>query len=296
MMPSLPDMRKAFAKLLRPLMGDEDFVFRRKVATYDLLNARHVSDEDTLEYFKRMVDKIHLIDPLKPLSLDEIDSSDAFCREFEGLNFSEESNEQEAPYQEEADLQENCEPELQATYDWEGDEAHLEAETYQEELEEENWEQGDEAYLEAEASQEELEEENWEQGEEPYLEAEAYQEEYAEESWEQGDEAYLEAEAYQEETSESFWENQGGEFCFDDFGFSQETDSNVSGVRGQCIFFDSPQGCRKGENCPYSHDCDPSTSLPLPAKRQNRSRFRRAHRNEVEQQGAPSTAQPSNLT
>ena len=68
-MPSLPDMRKAFAKLLRPLMGDEDFVFRRKVATYDLLSTRHVSDEDTLEYFKRMVDKIHLIDPLKPLVL-----------------------------------------------------------------------------------------------------------------------------------------------------------------------------------------------------------------------------------
>ena len=75
-------MRKAFAKLLRPLMGDEDFVFRRKVAINELLNARHVSDEDTLEYFKRMVDKIHLIDPPKPLSLDEIDSSDVFCREF----------------------------------------------------------------------------------------------------------------------------------------------------------------------------------------------------------------------
>ena len=89
-MPSLPDMRKAFAKLLRPLMGAEDFVFRQKLAINDLLNARHVSDEDTLEYFKRMVDKIHLIDPLKPLSLDEIDSSDAFCREFEGVDFSEE--------------------------------------------------------------------------------------------------------------------------------------------------------------------------------------------------------------
>ena len=148
-MPSLPDMRKAFAKLLRPLMGDEDFVFRRKVATYDLLNARHVSDEDTLEYFKRMVDKIHLIDPLKPLSLDEIDSSNAFCWEFEGLNFSEESDEQEASYLEEANLQENCEPELQVTYDWEGDEAYLEAEAYQDEFEEEIWEQGDEAYLKA---------------------------------------------------------------------------------------------------------------------------------------------------
>ena len=145
MMPSLPDMRKAFAKLLRPLMGDEDLVFRRKVAINELLNARHVSDEDTLEYFKRMVDKIHLIDPPKPL-LDEIDSSDVFCREFEGLDFSEENNEQKAPYQEEADLQENCEPELQATYDWEGDEAYQEAEAYQEEFAEENWEQGDEAY------------------------------------------------------------------------------------------------------------------------------------------------------
>ena len=195
-------------------MGDEDFVFRRKVATYDLLNTRHVSDEDTLEYFKRMVDKIHLIDPLKPLSLDEIDSSDAFCREFEGLDFSEESNEQEAPYQEEADLQENCEPELQATYDWEGDEAYLEAEAYQEEFAEENWEQGDEAYLEAEAYQGEFEKENWEQdyweGDEAYQEAEAYQEEFEEENWEQdyweGDEAYEEAEAYQEEFAEGNYE------------------------------------------------------------------------------------------
>ena len=156
-MPSLPDMRKAFAKLLRPLMGDEDFVFRRKVAIIELLNARHVSDEDTLEYFKRMVDKIHLIDPQKPLSLDEIDSSDVFCRELEGLDFSEENNEQEAPYKEEADLQENCEPELQATYDWEGYEAYQEAEAYQDEFAAENWEQdsqaayyweGDEAYQE----------------------------------------------------------------------------------------------------------------------------------------------------
>ena len=239
------------------------------------------------------------------------------------------TNRKLAPYQEEADLQENCEPELQATYDWEGDEAYLEAQAYQEEFAEENWEQGDEAYLEAETYQEEFEEENWEQdyweGDEAYLEAEAYQEEFEEENWEQdyweGDEAYEEAEAYQEEfaegnyeqdsqeaynwegdeayqeeTSETFWEYQGEEIGFDDFGFSQETDSNVFGVRGQCIFFDSPQGCRKGDNCPYRHDCDPSTGLPLPAKRRNRSRYRRAHRNEVEQQGAPSTAQPSNLT
>ena len=308
---------------------NEDFVFRRKVATYDLLNTRRVSDEDTLEYFKRMVDKIHLIDPLKPLSLDEIDSSDAFCRECEGLDFSEENNEQEASYQEEADLQENCEPELQATYDWEGDEAYQEAEAYQEEFAEENWEQGDEAYQEAEPTkrnlkkktgsktigkamkayqeaevyQEEFEEENWEQdyweGDEAYQEAQAYQEEFAEGNCEQdSQEAYTWEgdEAYQEENSESFWENQGEEIPFDDFGFSQEIDSTVSGARGQCIFFDSSEGCRKGDNCPYRHDWDPSTGLPLPAKRRNRSRYRRAHRNEIDQQGAPSTAQPSDLT
>ena len=56
---SLSDMRKAFFHLIQPVVHDELFDFALKMAWEANLDARAISEEDTLIFFKRIVAKLH---------------------------------------------------------------------------------------------------------------------------------------------------------------------------------------------------------------------------------------------
>ena len=56
---SLSDMRKAFFHLIQPVVHDEFFDFALKMAREANLDARAISEEDTLIFFKRIVAKLH---------------------------------------------------------------------------------------------------------------------------------------------------------------------------------------------------------------------------------------------
>ena len=56
---SLSDMRKAFFHLFQPVVHDELFDFALKMAREANLDARAISEEDTLVFFKRIVAKLH---------------------------------------------------------------------------------------------------------------------------------------------------------------------------------------------------------------------------------------------
>ena len=55
----LSDMRKAFFHLIQPVVHDELFDFALKMAREANLDARAISEEDTLIFFKRVVAKFH---------------------------------------------------------------------------------------------------------------------------------------------------------------------------------------------------------------------------------------------
>ena len=59
LMLSLSDMRKAFFHIIQPVVHDEVFDFALKMAKEANLDARAISEEDTLLFFKRMVAKLH---------------------------------------------------------------------------------------------------------------------------------------------------------------------------------------------------------------------------------------------
>ena len=59
LMLSLSDMRKAFFHLIQPVVHDELFDFALKMAREANLDARAISEEDTLVFFKRIVAKLH---------------------------------------------------------------------------------------------------------------------------------------------------------------------------------------------------------------------------------------------
>ena len=59
LMLSLSDMRKAFFHLIQPVAHDELFDFALKMAREANLDARAISEEDTLVFFKRIVAKLH---------------------------------------------------------------------------------------------------------------------------------------------------------------------------------------------------------------------------------------------
>ena len=56
---SLPDMRKAFFHILQTVVHDELFDFALKSARDANSNARAISEEDTLVFFKRIAAKLH---------------------------------------------------------------------------------------------------------------------------------------------------------------------------------------------------------------------------------------------
>ena len=59
LMLSLSDMRKAFFHIIQPVVHDELFDFALKMAREANLDARAISEEDTLLFFKRIVAKLH---------------------------------------------------------------------------------------------------------------------------------------------------------------------------------------------------------------------------------------------
>ena len=59
LMLSLSDMRKAFFHIIQPVVHDELFDFALKMAREANLDARAISEEDTLIFFKRIVAKLH---------------------------------------------------------------------------------------------------------------------------------------------------------------------------------------------------------------------------------------------
>ena len=59
LMLSLSDMRKAFFHLIQPVVHDELFDFALTMAKEANLDARAISEEDTLVFFKRIVAKLH---------------------------------------------------------------------------------------------------------------------------------------------------------------------------------------------------------------------------------------------
>ena len=59
LMLSLSDMRKVLFHLMQPVVHDELFDFALKLAREANLDARAISEEDTLVFFKRIVAKLH---------------------------------------------------------------------------------------------------------------------------------------------------------------------------------------------------------------------------------------------
>ena len=65
---SLSDMRKAFFHIIQPVVHDELFDFALKMAREANLDARAISEEDTLLFFKRIVAKLHGVNLNKEFS------------------------------------------------------------------------------------------------------------------------------------------------------------------------------------------------------------------------------------
>ena len=68
LMLSLPDMRKAFFHIIQPVVHDDLFDFALKMAREANLDARAISEEDTLLFFKRIVAKLHGVNLNKEIS------------------------------------------------------------------------------------------------------------------------------------------------------------------------------------------------------------------------------------
>ena len=68
LMLSLADMRKAFFHIIQPVVHDESFDFALKMAKEANLDARAISEEDTLLFFKRIVAKLHGVNLNKEFS------------------------------------------------------------------------------------------------------------------------------------------------------------------------------------------------------------------------------------
>ena len=68
LMLSLSDMRKAFFHIIQPIVHDELFDFALKMAREANLDARAISEEDTLLFFKRIVAKLHGVNLNKEIS------------------------------------------------------------------------------------------------------------------------------------------------------------------------------------------------------------------------------------
>ena len=68
LMLSLSDMRKAFFHIIQPVVHDEVFDFALKMAREANLDARAISEEDTLIFFKRIVAKLHGVNLNKEFS------------------------------------------------------------------------------------------------------------------------------------------------------------------------------------------------------------------------------------
>ena len=68
LMLSLSDMRKAFFHIIQPVVHDELFDFALKMAREANLDARAISEEDTLLFFKRIVAKLHGVNLNKEFS------------------------------------------------------------------------------------------------------------------------------------------------------------------------------------------------------------------------------------
>ena len=106
---------------------------------------------------------------------------------------------------------------------------------------------------------------------------EAYQDQDQEQEW-YGDEAYQEQE--QEWYGDEAYQDQEQEW----YGDEAETYEEDTSQYGQCIFFASPEGCQRGNECKYRHDCDPNTGEPLPASSKNKKRYRQPRRREQVQE------------
>ena len=68
LMLSLSDMRRAFFHIIQPVVHDELFDFALKMAREANLDARAISEEDTLLFFKRIVAKLHGVNLNKEFS------------------------------------------------------------------------------------------------------------------------------------------------------------------------------------------------------------------------------------
>ena len=113
-----------------------------------------------------------------------------------------------------------------------------------------------------------------------YEQEEGYDDEpYEQEDW-YGDEAYQDQDQEQDWYGDETYQDQETEW----YGDEAETYEEDTNQYGQCIFFDSPEGCRRGNECKYRHDCDPNTGEPLPASSKNRKRYRQSCRREQGQE------------
>ena len=186
------------------------------------------------------------------------------CQEetYEEEGYDDEAYNQEEGYDDEA-------------YDGYDDEAYNQEEGYDEEAYEQEEGYDDEAY----------EQEDW-YGDEAYQDQDQEQEWYGDEAYQDQEQEWYGDETYQDQETE--W-----------YGDEAETYEEDTSQYGQCIFFASPEGCRRGNECKYRHDCDPNTGEPLPASSKNKKRFRQSRRREQAQEASykdlPTAGRPQEL-
>ena len=190
--------------------------------------------------------------------------------------------------------------EEEETYEEEGydDEAYNQEEGYDDEAydgyDDETYNQ-EEGYDEEAYNQEEGYDDEAYDGydDETYNQEEGYDEEaYEQEDW-YGDEAYQDQEqewygdeAYQDQEEEWYGDETYQDQETEWYGDEAEAYEEDTRQYGQCIFFASPEGCRRGNECKYRHDCDPNTGEPLPASSKNRKRYRQSRRREQVQEAS----------
>ena len=295
------DIKKAFESLIAPVVEHvSEFELNRELIKRKAYASITTTDADVYKYItsiqeeilklprstqwkKPSRDRMPLANAIGEACHEEADSqeyqeeaSDAYSQEQDHVEEAEEGfdvekwhEEMYGPYDDETHQEE-----------WDGDDA------YQDQEEEGYDDEAYEGYDNGTYEQEGYDNEAWEQEEGYDDEAYDEQEGYDNEAWEQeegyDDEASAGDEGYADETCEGNWDgddayqDQEQEWCGD------EAENHAEDTRqyGQCIFFASPEGCRRGDMCRYRHDCDPNTGVPLPAPNRSRRRYRRGRRGE----------------
>ena len=317
--PMKEDIKTAFESLIAPVVEHvSEFELSRELIKRKAYASITTTDADVYKYITSIQEEILKLP--RSTQWKEADSQeyqeeayDAYSQEQDDVEEADEEfnvdkwhEEMYGPYEDETHQE-----------DWDGDDAYQNQEqegyddeaydgyddgTYEQEGYDDEAYDGydDEAYDEEEgydneawAQEEGYEDEAYEGYDDRTYEQEGYEaweqeEGYDNEAWEQeegyDDEAYDEQEGYDNEAydQEGNWDgdeayqDQEQEWCGD------EAENHAEDTRqyGQCIFFASPEGCRRGDMCRYRHDCDPNTGVPLPAPNRRRRRYRRGRRGE----------------